>query len=81
MAGGARQVYRTPSFLEFIRGGTAINVVVAIDFTLSNGALALTASFSQPRHARSRHTHVPVTAQMRDSTQRSLAGPCWTLNT
>jgi hypothetical protein len=30
-------VYRVPSFLDFVKGGCALNLVVAIDFTASNG--------------------------------------------
>jgi len=33
------EVYRPPSFLEYVAGGCEINVMVAIDFTASNGAV------------------------------------------
>jgi hypothetical protein len=33
-----------PSFLEYIRGGTSLNLVVAVDYTASNGSPSSTSS-------------------------------------
>lgn len=35
---------RRPSFLDYVRGGCEISVMVAIDFTASNGAPSLPTS-------------------------------------
>lgn len=41
----------TPDFVDFIRGGTQLNVVTAVDFTGSNGH----PNSPQSLHARSAH--------------------------